>query len=362
MSFDNINQTAPAKSNYDAISLDVLQLRKQDAIDLGKYQNDMIAFNKDLHAKGLLTGLDIVGVDHTKQLIALKDGNTVTVSDSDPSLTSTASSSEHQSHSFWSGALNVMKDVGAGVVDEVEHHPVRMLENAAISFGLGAAAVALGPEVCAVTGLIATGYGIYQISKNASSWLHDAKVEYNPNSYTSTQQQEAKGGLMGLGAGITEAGVSIASGALGGIAASQVKAAWFPKTDFAAPATAEAPAATVEPADPVVRSMNPGTSQLLPNANPAFRVEPGDPVMRELDPSLQSGSLGAETEPPSFADQFGQGAKSIADTASNIAQNIPARTSRFTSSLLRNHTGGGHEVDTAPHGFDPTTLIQYLPS
>jgi hypothetical protein len=178
---------------------------------------------------------------------------------------------------------------------------------------------------------------------------------------------------MGLGAGITEAGVSIASGALGGVAASQVKAAWFPKADFAAPATAEAPASSVEPADPVMRSMNPATPgvqpagpdlrQLLPDANPAFRVEPGDPVMRELAPSAQSvDTLGAETQPPSFADQFGQGAKSVADTASNIAQNIPARTSRFTSSLLRNHTGGGHEVDTAPHGFDPTSLIQYLPS
>jgi hypothetical protein len=112
------------------------------------------------------------------------------------------------------GVWNVAKDIAVGAADEVVHHPLRVIKNGAIGFGIGAASTFVAPPVLAVVGIGALALGGYKIYQNFGGWVRDAKVVVNPDGHTEAEIKKAHEGMQAIGAGA----VDIAAGIGGGVA------------------------------------------------------------------------------------------------------------------------------------------------
>jgi hypothetical protein len=167
-----------------------------------------------------------------------------------PAKTDWFSNVEHSAE----GALQVAGDIGKGALNEVIHHPVELLKDAAVGLAIGAVAVAVAPEGVAVGtvaavvgGVAALGMGAYEIVQHggiqntakdlvngAKNLGHSVAVEYDRNKFSSADHQKSKSVLEGVGAFGSEvaagtagffAGGALAGVAKAGIIASLAKAA-----------------------------------------------------------------------------------------------------------------------------------------
>jgi hypothetical protein len=123
---------------------------------------------------------------------------------------------------------NVAGEVAKGSADEILHHPLHIVESAAIGVGVGVAAVglaAVAPEAAAVVGLAGAAYAADQFLSHVGDWTHDAKVVANPQAYSQTEVAAAKQGAENFGAGATDVAAGVAGGIAGGYLGTAIKTA-----------------------------------------------------------------------------------------------------------------------------------------
>jgi len=169
---------------------------------------------------------------------------------------------EHQE----GGALAVAKAIAGGAVDEVIHHPGRVLGNMAIGAAIGVGLAAVGPEVALAAGVGAVGLGLWEGAKHLGGWSHSADVTANPDKHSAKEVEDAKKDLGGIGAGAVDAVAGLAGGYLGARTAIAARSAISNALDSGSPsgAASESAAATL-----------PAESSNLPASIPADKA----PVM-----------------------------------------------------------------------------------
>jgi hypothetical protein len=231
-----------ASSNHSAgghdlteVYKEVQNLQRQDHSNSTRLQSDMKALNDGLHAKGLLTGLELTGADSSNHLLVTENGKQMSVVASNDTDVYQATA---QKTSWLQGIENIGSDLAKGAWDEVTEHPLHLLESAAIGFGIGAVAAATTPLIAFGIGTLGAGYAAYKLAVNMPQWVHDAKVDLAPSLYSQSERTAAHQGMQGVGAGAADIAAGVAGGIAGGYAGSALKAA------LKAPAPIEPPAAT----------------------------------------------------------------------------------------------------------------------
>ena len=214
---DNVQPIAEkAKSgqtDFSDVYKNIVQLQQKDK-DPAKFSSDMKELNDEMHKNGILTNLQITGVDGSNHFQAVQNGKQVDVVASNIKDTFEPGT---QKTSLFQGIENVAGEVWKGAKDEVENHPLHIVESAAIGLGIGAAAVG----VAAVSPFLATGaaiaggaYAGYEVLSHLGQWGHEAAVVANPQAYSPSEVGAAEQGAEDFGAG----GTNVAAGVLGGIA------------------------------------------------------------------------------------------------------------------------------------------------
>lgn len=209
----------------------VLQLQKQDH-DPARLKADIKTMSDKLHAKGILTGLELTGVDSDNHLLATQGGKQVSVTAANDTDIFQPTG---QKTSWLQGLENVGSEIAKGAWNELTEHPLHLVESAAVGFAVGTAAALVAPEVAIGIGLAGAAYAGYELAAHIPGWVHDAKVEDDPGQYSQKELARAAQDLQGLGAGALDVTAGVAGGIAGGYTGSAIKAA------FRAPAPAEAP-------------------------------------------------------------------------------------------------------------------------
>jgi hypothetical protein len=111
----------------------------------------------------------------------------------------------------------VVGDIASGCVDEVIHHPGRVLENVAIGAVAAVGATLLAPELLVAAAVVGIGAGVYEVAKHGGEWVNAADVVANPNGHTAQEQKAAHDTLHGVGGGITDLAAGLAGGGLGSL-------------------------------------------------------------------------------------------------------------------------------------------------
>lgn len=226
---DTAYGAASARSNnFEAVYADIVQLQQKDGSNTALFKKDMADLDSRLHAKGILNDLQITGVDDAHHLLATKDGKNVAVlaSNTTDIFQQTAA---HES--FWDSTKDVLSNIGTGALDEIEHHPGRVLLSGAVGFGIGVAATFTAPALVIGTAVIGAGIATYEVAKNAPGWIHDASLAAHPGLYSQTEQKQADQGLQHFGAGAVDVAAGVVGSVAGGFAGSALKAAFVPKGD-----------------------------------------------------------------------------------------------------------------------------------
>lgn len=151
-------------------------------------------------------------------------------------------------------AGNVAAQLGKGALNEIENHPLQLVETAAVGLAAGAAisagvtlAVGAGilaaPEVAvgaAVVGVGALGYGAYQAYEHRNDIIHNTEVVANPDAYSAREVAAARQNVQNFGGAALETGVGVVAGVAGGFAGNALATGI---TDALAPASASASSA-----------------------------------------------------------------------------------------------------------------------
>ena len=120
-------------------------------------------------------------------------------------------------------AGRILKAVGKGALNEVEHHTGTILLDAGIGLGFGVAFV-LAPEIVAPIGALVLGAGLVingkRWVKSAGDLVHDAGVLYDPNQHSARERAQATQGFETFGADFAQVAAATAGGAAGGFGAS----------------------------------------------------------------------------------------------------------------------------------------------
>jgi hypothetical protein len=210
----------------------IVQLQQQDK-NPAQFSKDLNQLNTSLHQAGILTDLQITGVDGSNHFEATKDGKQVDVVASNVSDTFQPGT---QNQSWLKGFENVAGDVLKGVGSEIVNHPLHLAESAAIGVAIGVGAVgaaAISPWLAgglAVAGGIAAGY---ELATNVGQWDHDAKVVANPLAYSQNEVSAAVQGAENFGAGAINVLAGVAGSYAGGYVGGAIKSAIVAK--FATP-------------------------------------------------------------------------------------------------------------------------------
>lgn len=120
-------------------------------------------------------------------------------------------------HNWWDGTKMIARDIGTGALDELEHRPLQLLLDLGIGAAAAAAAIAIGPDALSgagIAGAIGATTSLIGMRKDVTSWLHDAKVILNQDSYSQAEVDKANKGIGSLGGGVMEATAGFAGGAL----------------------------------------------------------------------------------------------------------------------------------------------------
>ncbi|HEY9760628.1 MAG TPA: hypothetical protein V6C97_36040 [Oculatellaceae cyanobacterium] len=209
----------------------VLQLQKQDH-DPARLKADIKTMSDKLHAKGILTGLELTGADSDNHLLATQGGKQVNVTAANDTDIFQPTG---QKTSWLQGLENVGSDIAKGAWNELTEHPLHLVESAAVGFAVGTAAALVAPEVAIGIGLAGAAYAGYELAVHIPGWVHDVKVENDPGKYSQKELAGAAQGLQGFGAGALDVTAGVAGGIAGGYTGSAIKAA------FRAPAPVDAP-------------------------------------------------------------------------------------------------------------------------
>src|SRR3974390_2660529 len=81
----------------------------------------------------------------------------------------------------WAAIKKVGSQLGAGMADEICHHPRTLLFNAGLGFEFGVGAAFVGPYVSAAVGLIGAGVAGYQLYRKLPAWRRDARIVGQPD-------------------------------------------------------------------------------------------------------------------------------------------------------------------------------------
>jgi hypothetical protein len=225
---DNVQPIAEKAKNgqtdFSDVYKNIVQLQQKDK-DPAKFSSDMKQLTDEMHKNGILTDLQITGIDGSNHFQAVQNGKQVDVVASNIKDTFEPGT---QKTSLFQGIENVAGVVWNGAKDEVENHPLHLVESAAIGLGIGAAAVG----VAAVSPFLATGaavlggaYAGYQVLSHLGQWGHEAAVVANPEAYSPSEVGAAKQGAENFGAGATDVAAGVLGGIAGGWLGSAVKSA-----------------------------------------------------------------------------------------------------------------------------------------
>jgi hypothetical protein len=100
--------------------------------------------------------------------------------------------------------FEICGEVAKGAAEEVRHHPVTVLEDAAEGAAVGAVLAVASPELAITAAVIGGAAMGYEIVKNVPSWAHDAVVFANPRHYSTGEFLTADKGLKSMGAGLAD--------------------------------------------------------------------------------------------------------------------------------------------------------------
>ncbi len=214
--------------------------------------------------------------------------------------------SEHPHH-WYDGIVTVAE----GVADEVIHHPLHVLESAAIGVGVGAAALAVAavaPEVATVAAIGGAFIGGVELLVNAPKWGFEAAVVADPDHHSASEVAAAHKDLDSLGhvsidnlvtavtGGLT---YGIGNSVLSGLAGDGVAAA----TGSATSATAETVSSSAVTGDGTLALPAPETPAALaaPEAQPLLPAPEGAPPVEPPAASVDTAVAPADVQPAANA-------------------------------------------------------------
>lgn len=128
---------------------------------------------------------------------------------------------EGQNNDFWAGVGRVAGEVWDGAVDEVTHHPDRILGDVAIGAGIAIGATLLAPELALAAGVAAVGVGAAALIEHAPGWIDAALTVADPTGHSAAELTAAENELHGVGAGAAH----LTAGAVGGVGATMARGA-----------------------------------------------------------------------------------------------------------------------------------------
>jgi hypothetical protein len=125
----------------------------------------------------------------------------------------------------WHDISSVAAVMGQGALAEVENNPMHLVESAATGMVSGialSAVAAVSPEIAIGAGVLAVGYGAYEVGTHLSGWTHDADVVAHPENYSRADVAAGTKDIQGLGAGAADMAAGIAGGIAGGALVSNI--------------------------------------------------------------------------------------------------------------------------------------------
>jgi hypothetical protein len=171
---------------------------------------------------------------------------------------------------------NVGKELLKGAGDEIVHHPLKLVAEAACSAAMGVALGFASPGILIGVAAVGIGAAIWAGSTHMHAMIRDTEVVANPGAYSAHEVALARHCVQNFGGSLVDTTVQIAAGAAGGWGAGLLKGAM----NSAAAMASAAPETMIVSPGSQAAAMNPGfsASPTAPSAEPIAACSEGASV------------------------------------------------------------------------------------